>query len=334
MEIIRTKAIETRVAFPLITSGGTDYFTGTAWGSLTNATAHIMSWQDSENLISATLTNTPTEIANTGEWFIVLTSAEMNPDSGADDYVLLKFNADEIQEQTALIHLVDYQLRAVFDSNNRINGIAGTKNTLDDLNDITSDTVYDVAVSANEPLATTSQLQSSADAIVAEINENEAKLDITIANQASISADIVTEINENEAKIDTTIANQASISADIVSEIDANEAKIDTTISNQASISADLASSLNDITNNQASISADLKTEIDANEAKLDTTLANQASISADIISEINENEAKLDTAISNQASISADLVTEINVNEAKIDTAIANQALISADVV
>jgi len=196
MEIIRQKAVETRIAFPLITSAGSDYFSSTVWGSLTSATAYIMSWQDSQDITSAALINSPVEIADTGIWSITCTSAEMNPDSGADEYVLIKFNAEEIQEQTILIHLVDYQLRTVFDINNRINGVAGTKNTLDDLNDITSAAAYDASISANENLATTAQLAASANAIIAEIDVNEIKIDTITADTNylttnTISANIV-----------------------------------------------------------------------------------------------------------------------------------------------
>jgi len=326
MEIIRQKAKETRIAFPLITSAGSDYFTGTAWGSLTNATALIISWSDSQDVTSATLSNTPIEIANTGEWFITCTSGEMNPNSGNDDYVLLKFNADEIQEQTILIHLIGYQLRAVFDNNNYINGIAGTKNTFDDLTDITSATVYNAAVSAieSENVINTTQLaQVSAD-IVTEINVNETKID-----------NIQTTVDSTETKVDVLTADINDIKTNGVELNAAGITDVQTAINNIQPISANIVQvdgnnvNIEDFKNTNTEIFNMATSALNTYDPPTRTELTSDKN---EIIAELNANETKINAVSANTsliptlattlqlAQVSADIATEINVNETKID--------------
>jgi len=111
MELFRTKNLATRISFPLITSGSTDYFTGTAWESLTNASISAYSWQDSQSATSLSISGTPVELNSTGLWHMPLSQSEMNPNSGNDDYIIIKFNASEIQEQSILIQLQEYNIK-------------------------------------------------------------------------------------------------------------------------------------------------------------------------------------------------------------------------------
>lgn len=111
MEVLRKKNQATRIVFPLVTSGSTDYFTGTAWGSLTSAVIDAYSWQDGQSATSLSISGTPTEVGSAGLWDLPLSQSEMNPTSGDDDYIIIKLNAGEIQEQSVLIQLQEYDIK-------------------------------------------------------------------------------------------------------------------------------------------------------------------------------------------------------------------------------
>jgi len=109
MEVTREKNLATRIMFPLISiSDHVAYFTGTTWAGLTNETITARSFNDDETNQALTIAGVPVEVAGTGEWELALTATEMNPDTSAHNYVLIKLNADEIDEQTILINLKLY----------------------------------------------------------------------------------------------------------------------------------------------------------------------------------------------------------------------------------
>lgn len=100
MEILRAKNVATVIAFPLIsTANNPAYETGTVWGSLTSEaiTAYFSDNNAAWSLL--TITGTPTELGSTGEWSLAISQSQMN-----HDRILIKLNADEIDEQTILIN--------------------------------------------------------------------------------------------------------------------------------------------------------------------------------------------------------------------------------------
>jgi hypothetical protein len=106
MELKRKKNVATRIVLPLIDAASRpDYFTGTAWGALTNADISAYSWADGEAAASLVISGTPAELGTTGLWELALTKSEMNPDSGDDDYIIIKLSADEIDDTSVLLNL-------------------------------------------------------------------------------------------------------------------------------------------------------------------------------------------------------------------------------------
>lgn len=104
MELTRKKNQATRIVFPLINSSSRpDYYTG----SLTSPTVSGVSWQDGQAAAGLSIAGSPSYI-DFGLWELGLTAGEMNPDSGNDDYIALVIDADEVDEQTVLIQLQDY----------------------------------------------------------------------------------------------------------------------------------------------------------------------------------------------------------------------------------
>lgn len=102
MELTRIKNVATRIVFPLIDAVNRPlYFTGTAWGALTNAalTAYYSDAGADWTIFNPVLTGTPTEIGTLGVWKLLLSQAEMN-----HDLIMIKLSADEIDEQTILIN--------------------------------------------------------------------------------------------------------------------------------------------------------------------------------------------------------------------------------------
>jgi len=109
-EFIRTKNTATRIIFPLIsTTNRPAYYTATTWVGLTNENITAYSWRDNQAGASLTISGTPVQLGSTGLWELALTAGEMNPDSGGDDYVVVKLNADEIDEQTVYVRLKPLQ---------------------------------------------------------------------------------------------------------------------------------------------------------------------------------------------------------------------------------
>jgi len=102
-EVSRLKNVATQIVVPLINSAGRPaYHTGT----LTNTSVTAYSYQDGSGPTSRTIAGTPSQQGSSGLWALAFTQAEMNPGSGADDYMIVKINADEIDEQTILIRLI------------------------------------------------------------------------------------------------------------------------------------------------------------------------------------------------------------------------------------
>lgn len=102
-EVSRYKNVATRIVVPLINSSSRPaYHTGT----LTNEAITAYSWQDGQAAASLTIAGLMSQLASTGLWELALLQAEMNPDSGADDYIIVKINADEIDEQTILLRII------------------------------------------------------------------------------------------------------------------------------------------------------------------------------------------------------------------------------------
>ena len=100
MELItRVKNQATRIYFPLIDeSDGKTFFTGTVWGSLTNEAIQAV-YDDGTADQALVITGTPTESGTiTGYWYLDLTAPQMN-----HDIIVIKLNADEIDEQSILI---------------------------------------------------------------------------------------------------------------------------------------------------------------------------------------------------------------------------------------
>jgi len=104
MEITREKNVATKIMFPLIDSVlRPEYRTG----ALTGVVVTAYSWSDSQTSALLAIADTPTH-KTVGLWELSLTQGEMNPDTGADDYIIIKINANEIDEQAILIKLQDY----------------------------------------------------------------------------------------------------------------------------------------------------------------------------------------------------------------------------------
>jgi hypothetical protein len=107
MEFLRKKNRATRLVFPLIDLNNRPaYFTGTVWGSLTNAAITAYKFSDGSSATTQTISGTPTELGTTGEWELALTQAECN-----NNYMMLKLNADEIDEQTLLIQFTQDDIK-------------------------------------------------------------------------------------------------------------------------------------------------------------------------------------------------------------------------------
>lgn len=100
MEVItRIKNQATRIYFPLIDAAdGRTFFTGTVWGDLTSEAIQAV-YDDGSADQALSITGTPTESGTiTGYWYLDLTAPQMN-----HDIIVIKFNADEIDEQSILI---------------------------------------------------------------------------------------------------------------------------------------------------------------------------------------------------------------------------------------
>jgi hypothetical protein len=100
MEVSRKKNVATTLYFPLIDAANRPaYFTGTAWGALTNKLLSAV-YDDGLGETVLPLTGTPTESSNVvGLWKLALTQAQAN-----HDLITVKLAASEIDEQTILIN--------------------------------------------------------------------------------------------------------------------------------------------------------------------------------------------------------------------------------------
>lgn len=100
MEIIsRLKNVATTIYFPLIDAADSkSWFTGTVWGSLTNAALQAI-FDDGTPDQALALSGTPTESGTiTGGWYLALTAVQINHDK-----IFIKLSADEIDPQGVLI---------------------------------------------------------------------------------------------------------------------------------------------------------------------------------------------------------------------------------------
>jgi len=112
MELFRKKNQATTLVFPLLSASSDGYYTQSTWAGMTNQLISAYSWSDSVTLPnSTTISGTPQQLGSTGEWSLSATASEMNPNSGNDDYMVIKLNADEIKEQTILVILSDYSIQ-------------------------------------------------------------------------------------------------------------------------------------------------------------------------------------------------------------------------------
>jgi hypothetical protein len=107
LEIIRIKNNETYVTFPLFDSVTYEPYTVSAWSYLSNATIDCYSWSDSTSANQIIITGNPIMVSSTGLWQMYLSQTDMNPNEGNDNYLIIKFDADEIESQTLLVKLVD-----------------------------------------------------------------------------------------------------------------------------------------------------------------------------------------------------------------------------------
>jgi hypothetical protein len=121
MELFRKKNLATNIVFPLLTSGGNQYYTTSAWSNLTNRSVSAYSWADSISATALVLSQSPVQLSNTGLWNLSATATEMNPSSGNHDYITIKLKADQIQEQTILIMLTDYSIQDLANTSNVVN---------------------------------------------------------------------------------------------------------------------------------------------------------------------------------------------------------------------
>ena len=120
-EILRQKNQPTTFVFPLVSSGSNNYYTTSAWNDLTNKSISAYSWADTVAPTILSLSQTPSQISATGLWSLSATADEMNPGSGAHDYIAIKLKANEIQEQTLLVILTSYSFQNLADTTNKVN---------------------------------------------------------------------------------------------------------------------------------------------------------------------------------------------------------------------
>lgn len=211
MEIQRTKNVASIVMFPFISEADApEYFTGTVWGSLTSEAITAYSWSDGEVPSVHTLAGTPTEMGTSGEWYLSISQSEMNPDSGSDDYILIKFNADEIQEQTILLRLKAGIGIETIDSNvDTIVTDTGTTipNQISGLNNVSEAEVNaqcDQALSDYDGPTRTEATSDKAEIIV-EVDANETKIDLLQVDSTAIKGN--TDNLPSGIKKNTALAN-------------------------------------------------------------------------------------------------------------------------------
>ena len=245
------------------------------------------------------------------------------------DIALIKTETDKIQT-------IDDNVDAVLADTNEIQGKLPTNYIMGSSVQSDKDDEIDAikAKTDNLPADPTSETNATANtnSIIAEINANEAKIDIIDTNVDTIvgklpmnyimgsfvQSDKDDEIDAIKAKTDnlpadpTSETNATSNTNSIISEINANEAKIDIIDTNVDGIVAKLPT--NYIMG--SSVQSDKDDEIDAIKAKTDNlpvdpaSETNATSNTNTIVSEINTNEAKIDTVDTNVDTIVSKLPT------------------------
>lgn len=116
MSEIRIKNVATRLAFPLIDANTYENYNTSAWNNLTSASIEAYSWSDLNSLSAHNITSVPERIGTM--WQLPLTQSEMNPRAGADDYILIKLDAVEIESQTLLVQLTPVNINSTIVSIN------------------------------------------------------------------------------------------------------------------------------------------------------------------------------------------------------------------------
>jgi len=99
----RLRNTATVLIFPLIDYNTGEYYTGT-WAGLTNATIEAYHWSDGVAPQALSIAATPEQLGSTGLWQLALTASELNV---ASQYIIIKFDADELAAQGITIDLVD-----------------------------------------------------------------------------------------------------------------------------------------------------------------------------------------------------------------------------------
>lgn len=105
----RLRNTDTILVFPLIDYSTGEYYAGT-WAGLTNATIEAYHWSDGVAPQALSIAGTPTQIGSTGLWQLSLSASELNISS---QYVIIKFDADELAAQGVTIDLVDSLIETV-----------------------------------------------------------------------------------------------------------------------------------------------------------------------------------------------------------------------------
>jgi hypothetical protein len=131
MELFREKNKATIFTFPLVLSESNEYYTS-AWANLTDSSISAFSWNDNDIPVYQTISQTPVQIGSTGIFYLSATATEMNPISGASDYLLISIKAEEIRTQSMLIILNDFSLQDLNSNYRTILGL-NSSNTIDEI---------------------------------------------------------------------------------------------------------------------------------------------------------------------------------------------------------
>jgi len=107
MEVSRKRSQATKVVFPLINAASaTQYYTTSAWTSMTNASKSVYLWSDDASApTSSTIAANPIQLGSTGKWYLVISASEI---SASSDYMSIKLKSDQVLEQTILIRITNY----------------------------------------------------------------------------------------------------------------------------------------------------------------------------------------------------------------------------------
>ena len=186
LELVRQKNVATVIVFPLIDSTTTTALQSGA----TALNSEIDQWSDSADNPDgfAACTNEATEIGTDGQYYLVLTQAEMN-----DDYIVVQIKASDALTQVILIRTIvgDPLLVATTDDGGTINVTAGAIDNVD---------LVDLATTTTTATATTT------------VNG----LAVNVITAASTNADFLTEIETecDEALTDIKLDHLLNIAVD------------------------------------------------------------------------------------------------------------------------